>query len=274
MEASLAITLRVAGPAETAAENPPENASCAAAEPTHEPQQSERHEWPRIPEIHLDDFPNHLLPRILLGSTTHGDLPRFVSQCAAVCREWWQIAQESAAYCAGMQWSRVPRLIRELADDKQAKRTQFLHERARVLRNVSLGLQRAQGDGGLLNLDHRRLDGDYLNLGTLGDEGCRVMGAALPVVPQKLALLQLSGCELTPVGVALIVAPIATRGFGAAGCGLRVVAVHDNPDLGDDGLKMLADALPSTVEDLFITRTGCGDAGMMAISAAHFVVIY
>jgi hypothetical protein len=38
--------------------------------------------------------------------------------------------------------------------------------------------------------------------------------------------------------------------------------------LGDEGLALLADALPPTLSHLNLSTTGCGDGGMVAIAAA------
>jgi hypothetical protein len=45
----------------------------------------------------LETLP-HLLERVLLRSTNHADLPRWVSVCARVCRAWLRVARSSPAY--------------------------------------------------------------------------------------------------------------------------------------------------------------------------------
>ena len=43
--------------------------------------------------------------------------------------------------------------------------------------------------------------------------------------------------------------------------------------LGDEGLALLADALPPTLSHLNLSNTGCGDGGMVAIAAAMPAVV-
>jgi Ran GTPase-activating protein (RanGAP) involved in mRNA processing and transport len=105
----------------------------------------------------------------------------------------------------------------------------------------------------------------YLGRDRIGDAGARVLGAALQAIPAPLAVesLVLSRNALTVTGLQCI-APAMKRMIG--GEGLQTLDVGGNR-LFCDGLATLAGMLPTTLCELKINGTGCGDTGMMALAA-------
>lgn len=101
----------------------------------------------------------------------------------------------------------------------------------------------------------------------IGDAGGRALGAALQAMPAPLSFTEISlfSCALSAVGIAPI-AQACRRGFAAPG--LQRLDLRDNVHLGDDGLAILARALPSTLESFAMGSTGCGDLGLVAMARA------
>jgi hypothetical protein len=77
--------------------------------------------------------------------------------------------------------------------------------------------------------------------------------------------------RLTPAGADALLARVqCPRGarFVSRFAGLREIDVRNSVELGDEGLTVLAMALPATLAVLDIRSTACGDAGMIAVAQA------
>ena len=198
-----------------------------------------------VPELQtptIGSLPDSTLRHVLLTASCHEDIFAHLAACALVCREWWRHVRGSAAYAP--------------AGDER---------RARLLRRIYRSLRGrwgAEGNGG--SVDCRPDPTDRLRI---GDDGARALGTVLLSMPPPLALtkLILSKCELTAAGVGLVARSLR-KSFAAGG--LWALNVSDNPGLGDDGVSLLAEALPPTLETINFANTGCGDSGMSALSAA------
>eukprot|EP01043_Picozoa_sp_COSAG02_P060865 COSAG02_NODE_8048_length_2733_cov_2.066819_1_plen_337_part_00 len=203
--------------------------------------------------LQLSDLPEPTLRHILLAATDHADLVRHVSVCARVCSSWRHAVSGSASY--GRGWPAGA------GGQEEALRGP---RRGRVLRRISVGLRNAHLPSelrGVLDLNHWPTGPT-----PLGDEGGRVLGAALRAMaaPLALAYIGLGFNRLTPVGLAPVLAELR-RPF--AGDGLEELIMSGNAGLGDAGVAALAAVLPATLEKLDLENVGCGNAGMAAIAA-------
>ena len=206
------------------------------------------------------DLPEAVVRHILLGATHHYDLVRHVSVCARVCSEWWLIARGECTYGAG--WG----------TDAAGRK-----KRARVLRGVSYRLEEAGRNGVQYYMEDDPeqkvvdiLPSHCLNLTSfeIGDEGARILGAALQAMaPASISRLFMERNRLTPAGLAHILEAMKR---GGAVEGLLHLNLCDNPLLGDEALLMLAQVLPALdkLESLGLTDTGMGSDGMVALCAA------
>ena len=179
----------------------------------------------------FSDLPVHLQARVLLTDADQENLLRHVSTCARVCKEWWHVVRESAPYGHAVK-------------DRP--------QRARVMLALSRALQEAELTGGDLTLSYEHID-----------ETCACVLA--PALRARPALTEISmiRCSLTAASMSTLAEGIWRLS------GLRSLDIHDNADLGDAGIAALAARrLPSTLQDLAIAQTGCGDAGMVALAAA------
>eukprot|EP01043_Picozoa_sp_COSAG02_P040812 COSAG02_NODE_3330_length_6923_cov_14.113277_8_plen_343_part_00 len=206
-------------------------------------------------------FHEGVLAKILLDATQHDDLLRFLSTCAQVNRAWRSIVGGSAAYGLCLARTQVPR--RDGMSGYEADED----ERARVLTAISTALLAAK-DGfeeygeqrppGTLNLDFLKL----------GDDGARVLGAALQVMPPEspaIVDLCLNGCELTS---AIALEPILATMCSGHVCGrLKRLSLSHNPVLGSGSTALLARSLPHTLQQLELERTGFIDDGMISLAA-------
>ena len=100
-----------------------------------------------------------------------------------------------------------------------------------------------------------------------------MLGVALQAMPWiRFDTLSMHRSALTAAGIASL-APALRRPWGGdigpwGGDGLKCLYLQSNPSLGDDGVAALAKALPPTLEQLFLAKTGCGDDGLVALAAA------
>ena len=212
----------------------------------------EKNRITRRPAARAEPAPVHSLPADILCRTLTAyesdNVLEHVARVAQVHPDWWKAARGSAAYGLGM-W----------------RRTDVLRQISRSLKLK--GPHQWSQPGSMHRL--------RLVLPVLpGDEAGRAFGAVLRAmpVPFRFIHLEMRGPvrstdvypELTPSGLAPI-ADAMRRGF-AHGI-LRKLDVTNNRGMGDEGIAMLAKALPPTLEVLSMARTGCGDAGMVAIAA-------
>ena len=204
------------------------------------------------PAARAEPAPVHSLPADLLCRTLTAyeseNVLEHVARVAQVHPDWWNAVRGSAAYGLGM-W----------------RRTDVLRQ---ISRSLKLKGPHQWSQPGTM---HRL----RLVLPVLpGDEAGRAFGAVLRAMPPPFRFIHLEMRgpvrstdvypELTPSGLAPI-ADAMRHGF-AHGI-LRKLDVTNNRGMGDEGVAMLAKALPPTLEVLSMARTGCGDAGMVAIAA-------
>ncbi len=191
----------------------------------------------------FSNLPDTTLLHILLTVTDHDDLLQHVSVCARVCKQWYDLVGECPAYAGG-----------------RGATFAALSERGELLRKICIRFRRATLGGpqlpGIL----------YLSRDRIGDSGARVLGAALQAIPAPVAVgsLVLSRNALTAIGLRSV-APAMKRVF--AGEGLQTLDVGGNR-LFCEGLAVLAGMLPTTLSELRVNGTGCGDTGMLALAAA------
>lgn len=213
-------------------------------------------------------MPEHVLRQILLSSTTHDDLLRWISAVARVCRAWWLVAQTSAAYGTG------------------------LGERASLLKDISGVLQRAitgvrcACDGAYCHeygCTYEHQGGMRVVAGELDHDGSsamelegwgRVLGAAMQAMPRPVPLTRIhlsagwrsdgQRVGLTVAGMAPITA-VLKEGFARGG--LTSLALTGHHLLGDSGVVALAKALPTTLRHLWL-EVVYADQGMLAIAEA------
>ena len=242
----------------------------------------------QMPE--LGDLDAHLLRRILLRGTTHDDLLRWLALCAKVCRDWRHIALQSVAYGSELPRTRVSAPASGLPEDDDRYRSCYNYtnaddEHTRVLKSVSECLRRAREGCMTYRYDESTSTnvpaGITMGLiahpgelfgGHLGEQGCRILGTAMQSLPSplKIQTLSLSEIGLTPEGVRPIVAAMR---LGFAGNGLKALRVANNRDLdpqrclGDEGVAMVAAALPPTLQELLLNGTECGSRGLVAVAA-------
>ncbi len=210
-----------------------------------------------------------LIPRILLEATTHGNgtsaphlgencdnLLLWVSRCARVCSGWWFIVRESPAYARGLPATPVPQIYSEL---KQTEREWVLRAISQVLRDCVWQ--------GVVCLDDE--DGRHI---PMLDEGCCALAAGLNALRGPLALdkLILSYHKLSPIGLLSIVDILRrnSRQFSEGPVRLRQLHLTGNPSLRDVGITAVAGVLPPSLTWLGLGNTGCGNEGIVAISAA------
>ena len=218
-------------------------------------------------------LPEHLISRILLTATTHTDLLRHVSVCARVCPEWWKLVMGSMGYGGRLRndpLKQYPDLYEDYAGQMDHLR------RHKVLKEIAEGLRNMRGEG----LDHVEDFAEYEHEGVidvctsrLGDEGCRILGAALQAMPTPLSTIDMRLCGFKdllymqskgmPPDAVPATAAVLRDSFPS---GIEELVLDYNSDLGDAGWVLLAPALPSTIEKLSFNRTGCGNAGMIAIA--------
>ena len=214
------------------------------------------------------ELPEHLQYRILLASTTHEDgrLLSHVGRCARVCGAWWRLVRDSAAYGAGISGPRHTAVAvqgwyypRRHNDPQLA-----MPERERVLRGILRSLVDSRPGG--------RCEGELLlnviSNSNIGNAGSCALGAALHAMPGPLALtkVNLYACATTAAGIAPVAAAFRLHGFAAPG--LQDLFLNANIHLRDDGLEILAQALPPTLKNFSMASTGCGDRGMSAVATA------
>jgi hypothetical protein len=217
----------------------------------------------RVLELgHLDA---DLLRRILLR-TPHDDLLRWLALCAQVCRDWRHIALQSVA-CG----SELPRTRVAGSSNDHHYRSSYNYanaddERTRVLKSVSESLRRARTTG---KIQH---PGDRFGH-ALGEQGCRILGTAMQSLPKPLSIHTLNLCDvgLTPECVRPITAAMR---LDFAGEGLKSLMVANNTGvcrtnhgLGDEGVAMVAAALPPTLQELLLNGTDCGSRGLVAVAS-------
>ena len=215
------------------------------------------------------DLPEHLQVRILLSGTTHdhGRLLSHIGCCACVCATWWQLVRESPAYGGSIRGGRhAVSAVRRWYYQRRLDDLQVLAmpERERVLRGIFRSLMESQpggcGEGKLL-----------LNVSSnsnIGDAGACALGAALRAMSAPLALtkINLYGCAITARGIRAVADAFQLRGFAAPG--LQDLFLNANMHLRDEGLEILAQALPATLTNFAMASTGCGDRGMEAVAEA------
>ena len=201
-----------------------------------------------------------VLAKILLDGTQHDDLLQFLGTCAQVNRAWRSIVGSSAAYGLCLARTQLPwrKGLSSYEGDED--------ERARVLFAISTALLAARD--GFEDYGEQRapgtLDLDFLKL---GNNGVRVLGATLQVVPLTSPAIEnlcLSRCELTStIAVEAILG--AMRPGGACGK-LKWLSLSENPVLGMDTTALLARSLPQSLQRLELERTACTDDGMVALA--------
>lgn len=214
------------------------------------------------------ELPEHLQCRILLASTTHegGRLLSHVGRCARVCTTWWRLVRESAAYGAGIHGPHhTAAAVRGWYHPRRHDDPQLaMPARERVLRGILRSLMDSRPGG--------RYEGKLLlnaiSNSDIGDAGSCALGAALHAMPGPLALtkINLYACATTASGIAPVADAFCNRGFKAPG--LQDLVLNANIHLRDDGLAILAQALPSTLINFSMASTGCGNKGMSAVAAA------
>eukprot|EP01046_Picozoa_sp_COSAG06_P003113 COSAG06_NODE_117_length_23226_cov_167.478488_8_plen_499_part_00 len=98
----------------------------------------------------------------------------------------------------------------------------------------------------------------------IGDDGARILGAALAAMPRPLPYRQiiLNYNELTDAGMEAI-----ARGMHGGFSQLWMVKVLEN-QIGDAGFVALAAALPPTLKNFDMNSNQCGDVGMVAVVEA------
>lgn len=202
--------------------------------------------------MRFNELPDHLQRRILLAATTHADgsFLSHVGCCARVCAGWWLLVRDSPAYGGGIAGPSL-----------RCRPRGTWERRQRVLAGIAVALWRARLGGEregklLLNVTDNS---------DIGDAGGQALGAALQAMPAPLNLskINLYACAISCAGIAPI-ADAMRRGF--AGNGLTSLFLNANMHLGDEGLAVLAPALPRTLRDLAFGSTGCGDRGLAVVA--------
>ena len=213
-----------------------------------------------LKHVSINDLPEPALRAILLTAVKTDNLLRYVAACARVCADWRRLVRGSAAYGHGLPLGR----LEDRAYDGEsmagaewvASRRRYRGdegERARVLREVAEAL------------DH---EGDMLDLGNkhIGDGGAAALAAALLVIDEvPWSELHLHRSELTAVGARALAPALKRRWW--TGCGLRVINLNMNP-LDSSAVRVLAAALPPTLDWLRLGNTRCDDDGLIALAEA------
>lgn len=223
----------------------------------------------------FNDLPTPILTRILLSSTHHQDLLRWVALCSQVCCAWWKVVRTSPAFGLGLPRERQMRDVRLggrrpywvngdrvycHCDSFSDGRAQMLRELSEVLRVAREGFVDSYGDEqepGELFIFNRTLDAD-----------AGILCACLQALPSPLHLhlIDLIGLDLSAQAAISLASTIGEKGFSSEG--LRYLCIRNNPELGDEGIAAFCKVLPPTLEQLFIHDTGCGDVGIAALTAA------
>ena len=203
---------------------------------------------------HIMDLPGAVTHRILTGWAD--DLVRHAACCARVHPAWRRLLGEScAAYAAGTPEPLRSRLLRVLSSALAG-----LRRRGGYLHDLTLHLYGGEPAG--------RDPARGALVPKIGDQGAAALGAALASLPatrrRLFVHLELYNAGLTADGMERL-APGIASGFEAGR--LKHIDVGRN-GLGDAGVRFLSRALPRTVEILSVMATGCGNAGMAALSAA------
>lgn len=191
----------------------------------------------------IAELPEDITARILMGYPSE-NLLEHLAICGQVCGGWWRLVEVHPAYGRGM-W-----------------------KRDEALRQISRALML----GGPRNLRQRLI----LPI-IAGDEAGCALGELLQAMPPPLCytefemrgpLRSTQMCpELTVKGMRYIARGIAS-GLCCDGGALWKLDVDNNRGLGSEGIAVLAAALPPTLAVLGVARTGCGDAGMIALAEA------
>lgn len=225
--------------------------------------------------IGFNDLPTPILTRILLSSTHHQDLLRWVALVSQVCSAWWKVARTSPAFGLGLPRERQVNDVRlggrkaywvngdrvyHHCDIFSDGRAQMLRELSEVLRVAREGFVDSYGDEqgpGELFIFNRTLDTD-----------AGILCACLQALPSPLHLhlIDLIGLDLSAQAAISLSHTIGEKGFSSEG--LQFLCIRNNPELGDEGIAALCEVLPPTLGQFFIHDTGCGDVGIAALTAA------
>ena len=202
------------------------------------------------------DLPEHLQRSILLSGTTHehGRLLSHVGCCARVCATWWRLVRESAAYGGSIRGPRhAASAVRGWYHPRRHDDPQLaMPERERVLRGIFRSLVDSQPGGRC----EGRLLLNVISNSNIGDAGACALGAALRAMSAPLALtkINLYACATTARGIRPVADACRLRGFAAPG--LQDLFLNANMHLRDEGLEILAEALPATQKNFAMASTG------------------